>query len=120
MVAVVEVLVRDLAHAAGALGDVLAGHFEMHAARIDAFGRPLGESEPALRDPPHAPAFLGQLFAAREVHVRLFEERDVVVAGIHIAPRRREQAFEERRSENGLLARERLLQRDTARRQLLR
>src|SRR5438874_7082656 len=88
--------------------------------RIEAFGRPLDESEPALRDPPQAPAFLRQVFAGRKVHVRLFEERDVVVAGIDIAQSRREQAFDERRSENGLLARERLLQRDTARRQLLR
>jgi hypothetical protein len=52
--------------------------------------------------------------------VSLLEERDVVVAGIDVAPCRREQAFDERRSENSLLARERLLQFDTACRRLLR
>src|SRR3954453_2325972 len=36
VVAVVEVLIGDLSNAAGALGDILAGHFEMHAASIDA------------------------------------------------------------------------------------
>ncbi len=38
MVAVVEVLVADGAGAAGAFGDVLPGHFQMHAARDGAFG----------------------------------------------------------------------------------
>ena len=52
--------------------------------------------------------------------MRLLEERDVVVAGIDVPPRRREQAFDERRPENSLLARERLLQRDAASRRLLR
>src|SRR6266849_704201 len=39
VVAVVQVLVGDGARAAGALGDVLARHLEMHAPRIGAFGR---------------------------------------------------------------------------------
>src|SRR5215470_17645521 len=37
VVAVVEVLVRDLANAAGALRHVLAGHLQMDATRIGAF-----------------------------------------------------------------------------------
>src|SRR5262249_59554024 len=38
VVAIVEVLVGDLANAASAFGHILAGHFEMHTARIGVFG----------------------------------------------------------------------------------
>ena len=38
VIAVAEIGLRDRARAAGAFGDVLAGHFEMDAAGIGAFG----------------------------------------------------------------------------------
>src|SRR6185503_9323451 len=38
VIAVLEVSVGDHARAAGALGDVLAGHLQMHAAAMGAFG----------------------------------------------------------------------------------
>src|SRR3954466_394477 len=39
VIPVVQVLVADRAGAAGAFGDVLAGHLQMHAAAMRAFGR---------------------------------------------------------------------------------
>src|SRR6202166_2572342 len=43
VIAVVEVLIGDGARAADAFGHVLAGHFQMHAAGMGAFGRVDGE-----------------------------------------------------------------------------
>src|SRR6476619_3132261 len=49
VIAVVEVLVRDGAGAADAFGDVLPGHFQVHAAGIGAFGGMDGEKRLHLR-----------------------------------------------------------------------
>ena len=49
MIAVVEILVGDGARAAGAFGDVLAGHLQMHAAGMGALGRVDGEERLHLR-----------------------------------------------------------------------
>src|SRR6478736_6092061 len=49
VVAVVEILVGDRAGAADTLGDVLAGHLQMHAAGVRAFRRVDGEERLHLR-----------------------------------------------------------------------
>ena len=49
VVAVVQIRLGDRARAAGALGDVLAGHLEMHAAGVGALGAADGEEAADLR-----------------------------------------------------------------------
>ena len=50
MIAIVEIVVGDGAGTAGAFGDVLSGHFQMHAAGIGAFVLMHGEKIADLRD----------------------------------------------------------------------
>src|SRR5690242_10614986 len=52
VIAVIEVLVGDGARATDAFGDVLPGHFQMHAAGVGAFGGMDGEERLHLRQHP--------------------------------------------------------------------
>src|SRR5262249_52237003 len=68
----------------------------------------LGREEPPACDPADAPAFLGELLAAREVDARNLEQRHRVDAEIDVVAGGREQAVEERRAQHPELRRNRL------------
>ena len=60
--------------------------------------------------PPTHIALLRQLCAGGQIHVCELEERHALVAGVHVAARGGDKSVEQRRSQDCLLARERLLQ----------
>src|SRR6185436_6551885 len=81
---------------------------------VEPFDSAFHKREASLCDTANTPALLGKLFIARQVDVGLLEERDLVVARVDVAQGGDKQAFDQRRAQNGLLARERLLQCDGA------
>src|SRR5262245_49836940 len=61
VIAVVEVLITDLAYTAGAFGDVLPGHFEVHTAGIDTLaGAHLEEAAHLLEDQVERPRLIAR------------------------------------------------------------
>ena len=75
--------------------------------RLD--GRPRGVPA-ALGDAADAPALLGELLAARQVDAGELEEADAVRARVDVDLRSRDEALEERRPEDGVLAAHRIRQ----------
>ena len=71
--------------------------------------------EASADDAADPPALLGQALAARQVDARELEQRDALVAGIDVLPRSRDQALEQRRAENRLIAAHRIGQADRSR-----
>jgi hypothetical protein len=76
--------------------------------RVHLLDRPGGVGDAALDDPRHVPGLDGQRLAARRVHPRDLEERDVAVAPRDVLPRRLDERRRERRAQRGGFARERL------------
>ena len=60
----------------------------------------------ALDDPPHPPPLVGEPPGGRQVHPRDLEQRDAVVPGVHVVPRRRDEPVEQRCPEDRVLCRE--------------
>ena len=65
--------------------------------------------------PPTRQRSSGRLLAARQVDARELEQRDVLVAGVDVLARSRDQALEQRRAENRLIAAHRIGQADRSR-----
>ncbi len=77
-------------------------------------GAPSGLEAPG-HDPSDAPALLGQLSGTRQVDARQLEQRDVVVAGVDVLGGGADQALEQGRAENRLVAAHRIRQADRRR-----
>ena len=82
---------------------------------VENLERPTGRLEASADDAADAPALLGQALAARQVDARELEQRDALVAGIDVLARSRDQALEQRRAEDGLIAAHRIGQANRSR-----